>query len=188
MRMRASLCSSRAWPCVLITRGDGVWSKRAHDGGHITGVCPTQRCCGRRMWGVQISQADQDGVMALDWSADGTYVATGDEVGAVCIYDIRALSDDSTSLDPTFRFPRIIADARAILSLCWNPTKPARSSSLRQDCGDSGGLCCRPLLLRRSTMPPFSPISLARSIAIGPERMHLALFACRADRWPSQAG
>ena len=79
---------------------------------------------------LQIKQANEDDVLALDWSADGTYIATGDSKGRLQVYDLRNIGEGTA--EPVFTFEQSPEDPKAVLTVSWNPLKPVRSTPCDQ--------------------------------------------------------
>lgn len=79
---------------------------------------------------MQIQQAHSVDVMAMDWSADGYLIATGDADGRLTVYDIRTMSDCASdahaAAEPLHVFGPTDKTGKAVLSVCWNPLRPVR--------------------------------------------------------------
>ena len=73
---------------------------------------------------LQIQQVEQDDVLALDWSVDGNFLATGDSQGRTQVYDLRKLGQRIA--EPFLTFYQTVDPPKAVLNVCWNAQKPVR--------------------------------------------------------------
>ena len=80
---------------------------------------------------MQLQQPSTDDVLALDWAVDGHFIATGDSHGRLTVYDTRILADASAhsaaATMPLHNFEPTDKPGKALLSVCWNPLRPART-------------------------------------------------------------
>ena len=76
---------------------------------------------------MQIQQVHGEDVLALDWSADSNYIASGDSKGHLQVYDVRKMTQGI--VEPTWSFVQAISDPKAVLTVCWNPLRPVRSTT-----------------------------------------------------------
>jgi histone-binding protein RBBP4 len=70
-----------------------------------------------------VQQVRQEDVLALDWSHDGLFLATGDNKGWMDIYDIRKLSENV--VQPMFTFSQASPRPKAVIAVTWNPLQPS---------------------------------------------------------------
>jgi histone-binding protein RBBP4 len=68
-------------------------------------------------------QVRQEDVLALDWSHDGVYIATGDNKGWMDVYDLRRVSDNAVR--SVFSFSQASPRPKAVIAVTWNPLQPS---------------------------------------------------------------